>query len=73
MGHLGVKKDALGRSDEAMRAILQAFALESGAERIVGWIEERNRAALAMCRRIGFEVDGRLPLAEPALMIGWRP
>jgi RimJ/RimL family protein N-acetyltransferase len=56
-----------------MRAILQAFALESGAERIVGWIEERNRAALAMCRRIGFEVDGRLPLAEPALMIGWRP
>lgn len=73
MGHLGVKKDALGRSDEAMMAILQAFALESGAERIVGWIEERNRAALAMCRRIGFEVDGRLPLAEPALMIGWRP
>ena len=73
MGHLGVKRDALGRSDEAMRAILQAFALESGAERIVGWIEERNRAALAMCRRIGFEVDGRLPLAEPALMIGWRP
>ena len=73
MGHLGVKKDALGRSDEAMLAILQAFALESGAERIVGWIEESNRAALAMCRRIGFEVDGRLPLAEPALMIGWRP
>lgn len=73
MGHLGVKKDAFGRSDDALRAILQAFVMESGAERIVGWLEEHNRAALAMCRRVGFEIDGRLPLAKPAIMIGWTP
>ena len=72
MGHLGVLKAALGRSDEALKAILQAYALETGAERIIGWVDERNRAALAMCRRVGFEIDGRLPLAEPAIMIGWK-
>lgn len=72
MGHLGVKRDAFGRSDEALRAILSAFALETGADRIVGWIKESNRAALAMCRRVGFEMDGRLPTAEPAIMVGWR-
>jgi hypothetical protein len=73
MGHLGVRKDAVGRSDAAARAILQAYALETGAERIIGWIDERNRAALAMCKRLGFEIDGRLPLAQPVIMLGWTP
>lgn len=61
------------RVDAAMKALLQAYALESGAERIIGRIEESNRPALALCRRVGCVVDGRLPLAEPVVMIGWRP
>lgn len=72
MGHMGALPGVY-RVDAAMRAILQAFALESGAERIIGWINEKNRPALALCRRVGFEIDGRLPLAEPVRMVGWRP
>ena len=73
MGHLGVLKEARGRAVEPAKAILHSFAAEVGAERIIGWVREDNRAALAMCRRVGFEIDGRLPLAEPAVMLGWRP
>lgn len=61
------------RVDDAARAILQAYALETGAERIIGWIKESNRPALALCRRIGCKVDGILPLAEPVVMISWGP
>jgi len=61
------------RVDQAMKAILQSYALEKGAERIVGWIKESNRPALALCRRVGCEVDGRLPLVDPVVMIGWKP
>jgi RimJ/RimL family protein N-acetyltransferase len=64
-------KDARGRGDEAAKAILRSFSAEVGAERIIGWVREDNRAVLAMSRRVGFEVDGRLPLAEPVLMLGW--
>ncbi len=72
MGHMGALP-GVRRVDAAAKAILQAFALESGAERIIGWIREDNRPALALCRRIGCEIDGRLPLAEPVVMVGWRP
>ncbi len=72
MGHMGALP-GVRRVDAAAKAILQAFALESGAERIIGWINEKNRPALALCRRLGFEIDGRLPLAEPVCMVGWRP
>ena len=66
-------KDARGRGDRAARAILQAFSAEVGAERIIGWVREDNRAVLAMSRRVGFEIDGRLPLAVPVALLGWRP
>ena len=71
MGHLGVRKDARGRADEAAGAILQAYALETGAERIIGWIDERNRAALAMCKRLGFQQDGVLAMRNPVIMLGY--
>jgi hypothetical protein len=61
------------RVDDAMRAILQAYALESGAERIIGWIKESNRPALALCRRVGCKIDGRLPLVDPVACVGWEP
>lgn len=73
MGHLGVLKEARGHAVEPARAVLSAFAAEVGAERIIGWVREDNRATLALGRKVGFDVDGRLPLAEPVVMIGWRP
>jgi hypothetical protein len=72
MGHMGALPGVAG-VDTAMRAILESYALETGAQRIIGWIKESNRPALALCRRVGFETDGRLPLAEPLIMVGWRP
>jgi hypothetical protein len=72
MGHLGALPGVY-RVDEAAKAILRAFAEESGAVRVVGWVKKSNRPALALCRRIGFDVDGTLPLAEPVVMLGWRP
>lgn len=73
MVHVGMLKDSKGRGDEAAKVILQYFAAEAGAERIIGWVKESNRAVLAMSRRVGFEIDGRLPLAEPVIMLGWGP
>lgn len=73
MGHIAVKPTGWGRSDQDVTAILQSFAAEMNAVRIIGWVRESNRAMLALCRRIGFEIDGRLPLAEPVIMIGWEP
>ena len=73
MGHLGALKEARGRTVEPAKAILRSFAAEVHAERIIGWVREDNRATLAMCRRAGFEIDGRLPLAEPVILLGWSP
>jgi hypothetical protein len=70
--HMGALPD-VRRVDQAMTAILHAYALEKGAERIIGWIKKSNRPALALCRRVGCEIDGILPLAEPVAMVGWRP
>ena len=71
MGHLGARREAWGHLDAPARAIVASFADEVNAARIVGWVKESNRPMLALCRRIGFETDGRLPLAEPVLMVGW--
>jgi hypothetical protein len=72
MGHLGALP-GVRRVDRAALAILRAYAAEVGAKRIIGWVKESNRPMLALCRRIGFEIDGKLPLAEPVHMVGWRP
>lgn len=73
VGHLGALKEARGHTLEPLRAVLQAFSAEVGAERIVGLVKESNRATLALCRRAGFVVDGRLPLKNSAVLIGWGP
>lgn len=72
MGHLGALPGVY-RVDAAALAILNEFVARTGAERVVGWVIESNRPMLALCRRIGFEIDGRLPLARPVVMVGWRP
>ena len=73
MGHLAAKPGAWGKCDQDALAILRGFSAEVNAARIIGWVKESNRAVLALCRRIGFETDGRLPLADPVMMIGWTP
>ena len=73
MGHLGALREARGNTVGPVSAILRSFAAEVGAERIIGWVREDNRATLAMCRRAGFEIDGRMPLADPVILLGRRP
>lgn len=73
MGHVAVMPSAWGRTTEPGRALLlEAWETEK-PERIVGWVKESNRAMRAFCARLGMEVDGRLPLAEPVILYGWRP
>lgn len=72
-GHILVKPEAWGGVDFHARAILTEFCAAVDAARIAGWVPEKNRAMLALCRRLGFETDGRLPIDEPVVMLGWRP
>lgn len=73
MGHIGVKLEAWGRVDADALAILSEVWGDYRPQRIAGWVMERNRPMASLARRLGFELDGRLPLAEPVLCFGWRP
>lgn len=73
MGHIGVKPDAWGATVYPMREILGAAWASESPERIVGWVSDDNRAMQALCRRVGMEIDGRLPLPQPVTLFGWRP
>lgn len=73
MAHIGVVPEAWGRVTEPCKSLLIEAASDLRAVRFVTWFSERNRAVAALCRRIGAELDGRLPLADPLLMYGWRP
>lgn len=72
MGHIGVKPHAWGHVTADARAVLgEAWAAEN-PERIAGWVKDSNRPMQALCRRLGMEIDGHLPLAEPVTLYGWR-
>ncbi len=71
MVHLGAKPEAWGNLDGDTAALVRAFADEVDASRIIAWVREENRAVLSLCRRIGFEIDGRLPARDVAVMVGW--
>ena len=71
MAHIGVEPRAWGHVTQPCKALLAEAMADLGAERFVTWIDENNRAVVALCRRIGAELDGRLPLASPILMYGW--
>lgn len=68
MVHLGVNPQGWGRLVEDATAILSAFWLETNPRRIVAWIEDDNRAAIAFARRCGFVTDGAFPSVH---MMGW--
>jgi hypothetical protein len=71
-GHFGVLREAWGAAVEPAREILHSVWVTYRPTRIVGWMIETNRAGLAFVRRLGFVVDGRMPLPEPVIMMGWK-
>lgn len=73
MAHVGVKPQAWGRTIDPAKAILAAAWQDHDPERMVAFIKQRNRATCKFAERIGFEPDGRLPLADPVMIYGWRP
>lgn len=73
MVHIGVMPSAWGKVDAPCRKMLGAFIAEKQAERIIAWIPQSNRACQALARRVGFEIDGVLPLELGHItMNGWR-
>lgn len=68
--HIGAKPEAWGHLDKSTLNILHAFWTERKPVRIVAWIEEHRRHAIALARRVGFVTDGHLP---GIIMLGWRP
>lgn len=71
MGHFAVKPHAKGFADEPARCILREVWSHHKPARITGWMKQSNRAGLAFVRRLGFQIDGIMPLAEPVVIIGW--
>lgn len=74
MVHYGVKPEGWGKLVEPSRRVLRAFWAHHRPQRIIGWTDARNRAALALTRRVGFREDGRMQLdGHELVMTGWRP
>lgn len=73
MVHLAAMPWAWGATTEPVIGLMrEAWAAEC-PERLCGWVREENRAIQALCRRVGMQIDGRLPLAQPVILYGWRP
>lgn len=70
MVHLAVMPKAWGHLQPHAERLLYAFWTEKQPVRIVAWIGEERRAAIAFAKRVGFQVDGYLP---GTVMMGWRP
>jgi len=71
MVHLGAKPEAWGHTVPQALALLAEFWAGRSVDRIVAWIDESNRPACRLARECGFEIDGRLPGPNPAIMYGW--
>ena len=69
MAHIGVKPEAWGRTAEPTRRILEAFWQAKQPHRIVAWIGDHRRAAIALARNTGWVADGQFP---GTIMLGWR-
>lgn len=69
MVHIGVKPEGWGRITDRTRRLLCDFWDEQDPARIVAWIKDSNRAAIALARRVGFTDDGAFP---GVAMMGWQ-
>lgn len=73
MVHIGCKPDGWGHAAEIARAGLAAFWEDQQPESIVAWVSSRNRAVLALMRRVGFRADGVLHMPSGDVnMQSWR-
>lgn len=61
MAHIGAKPGHWGGLDATAGKLVAEVFEDTGADRIVGWVAESNRAMQAFARRCGFVVDGRFP------------
>lgn len=73
MVHMAALPSAWGRAEAPTLQILRQAAADLQAARIAGWVKQSNRLMCRFAERVGFEIDGRLPLAEPVMLYGWRP
>ena len=74
MAHYGVKPNAWGSLVAPARAVLSEFWDDKKPDLVIGWTDEKNRAAIAFARRIGFIENGRMTLPSGAvIMQEWRP
>lgn len=73
MVHLGAKPEAWGGVTIPARELLAEIWATESPERIAGWVKDNNRPMAALCRRLAMKIDGRLPLAVPVTLYGWRP
>lgn len=62
MVHIGVKPEAWGHTVEPTREILRAFWAAKNPQRVICWINAKNRQVLRFSRRLGFSEDGRMIL-----------
>ena len=73
MVHHAAKPEGWGHLVDPAQRLLRAFWEDHQPERIIGWTDARNRAAIAFARRVGFREDGRMQLnGHEVLMTGWR-
>ena len=72
MAHYGVNPQAWGRLEAPAKRILTAFWQARQPQRIIGWTLASNRHAMSFAKRIGFTVDGQMPLSTDTLIMqGW--
>lgn len=72
MGHFAVKPEGWGSTIAPAKQILIEFWEEVQPDRIIGWTDKSNRAALSFTRRLGFVVDGEMPLPGGHVILqGW--
>ena len=73
MVHYGVKPEGWGKLVAPSLRVLKAFWAYHSPQRIIGWTDARNRAAIALTKRVGFHEDGRMQLdGYEVIMTGWR-
>ena len=70
MVHIGAKPECWGFLDAPVKRLLKEIAESEGADRLIAWISETNRAALALARRVGFSTDGYMP--NGVFLLGWK-
>lgn len=59
--HIGVMPEAWGGVDDPVRRLIAEMRAEYDPARVIAWINEDNRAAIALARRTGFAQDGKCP------------